>query len=98
VRLGTLLIDEVDVEYSGAEECPVLITLKINGDSKEWRKYNWFQIQDRVKKKVESSGFGHLFEMRVIFKDGKSFFYKFCSPQKSNNLDQVFSIISKSST
>jgi metal-dependent HD superfamily phosphatase/phosphodiesterase len=75
--LGTLLIKEVNVEYSGDDKRPVLINFKLNGYSKNWRKYNWYQIQERVKRKIESSGYGHFFRMKVAFKDGKSFLYDF---------------------
>lgn len=93
--LGTLLIDAVDIQFSGDEERPVLIVLKINGNSKNWRKYNWFQIQERVKKKVESSGFGYLFKLKVRFDDGKSFSYDFSPSHRGNCLNQVFPSIFK---
>lgn len=93
--LGTLLIDSIDIRHSGDEERPVLVTLRIMGNSNEWRKYNWFQVQDRVKKKIESSGFGHLFKLKISFEDGKDFFYEFGRSSKLNCLNNVFPNIFK---
>jgi len=72
--LGSAAIRRVLVSKNSNCKRPILITAMVDGKIEHWRKYNWFQIQERVKKKIESTGYGNLLRLKVDFHNGSKFY------------------------
>lgn len=64
---GTYIIEKIDISPYALNKRPVKITVHIRGNIRDWKKYNWFQVQEVLVKKIESTGeFKKLFMLEII--------------------------------